>query len=165
MTSSLIFSLNHRKKQKYQQMPNGIAYSVYYILAHLYHIKNTFNLMIDAKSTTIYSRFWRNRSTSCSCRGGPTRYFETPGYNFTDPFWCQLFEWLKPSIQIVLIIRYFAEKNQSLNLLQWDGVSMPVQAKTKRLQKIFPFLVFWSVCLGMKFLQKIITQSVKLVWN
>jgi hypothetical protein len=35
---------------------------------------------------------------------------------------------------------------------EWDGVSMPVQAKTKRLQKIFPLLVFWSVGLGMIFL-------------
>jgi hypothetical protein len=35
---------------------------------------------------------------------------------------------------------------------------MPIQAKTKRLQKISPLLVFWSVGLGMKFLLKIITQ-------
>ncbi len=32
-----------------------------------------------------------------------------------------------------------------------DGVSVPVQAKTKRLQKISPLLVFWPVGLGMKF--------------
>ncbi len=43
---------------------------------------------------------------------------------------------------------------------QWDGVRVPVQAQTKRLQKIPPPppLVFWSVGLGMKFLKKFFTQ-------
>jgi hypothetical protein len=41
---------------------------------------------------------------------------------------------------------------KKLNMLQWDCVSVPVQAKTKRLQKISPLLVFWSVGLGIKFL-------------
>jgi hypothetical protein len=50
-----------------------------------------------------------------------------------------------------------SEPISNLNLItnssnKWDGVSVPVQPKTKRLQKISPLLAFWSVGLGMKFL-------------
>ena len=62
-------------------------------------------------------------------------------------------------LELTIKLKSSALRNQTLR--QWDSFSMPIRAKTKRLQKIFPLLSILACGPGNKICLKIDTFSQK----